>query len=381
MQIEPCMRHQKTLLRFANKQRYRKLTSPCGIDFSSNDYLAFSNSLRIKNALRLAIESGMCVGSGGSRLLRGNHEVFEQLELKAANFFGSDKTLYFMSGYTANLAIFATLPQRGDLVLYDERVHASILDGIKAGRAQSTAIRHNNIEHAENTIREWRKNGGRGRPWLAVESLYSMEGDRSPLSEFFNMVNQHDGVLVIDDAHATGVFGPNGRGLAFMWAGYDNVIVLHTCGKALGVSGALICLNNLFYDYLINFARVFIFSTAPSPLLAAGVSEALQILLEEPQHQDRLAYLCSVANNQFTTLFNKKGSGSQILPLIVGKNHFAVHIAKKMQNAGYDIRAIRPPTVPEDTARLRISITLNVNEVQINHMLTHLFALLKEETL
>jgi 8-amino-7-oxononanoate synthase len=379
-QKKSLLRHQTTLLRFANKHRQRTLSCPHGIDFSSNDYLAFSHSFRIKNAIRSAIDNGMGVGSGGSRLLRGNHDAFEKLEWMAAHFFGSEKALYFISGYTANLAIFATLPQRGDLILFDERVHASMLDGVKASRAQARMVRHNDIENTEKLIQEWRKKGGMGRPWIAVESLYSMEGDRSSLSELFTLANHHDGFLVIDDAHATGVFGPHGRGLASFLEGEENVIVLHTCGKALGVSGALICLNTIFYHYLINHARVFIYSTAPSPLMAAGVSEALNILSEEPQHRSRIEHLYHFANNQFERGSDRKGSGSQILPVFIGDNHFAVRVANRMQASGYDVRAIRPPTVSEKTARLRISITLHVNEEEIERMFTLLFTLLEEET-
>lgn len=371
-------RYQRTLSRFANKSRERKLVSQSGIDFSSNDYLALSNSERIKHAIRTAIDNGVPVGSGGSRLLRGNHDVFEQLEVAAASFFNSDQTLYFNSGYVANLAIFTTLPQPQDLILYDERVHASVLDGIKASRASHMAMRHNDVAQIANTISEWRKKGGLGHPWVAVESLYSMEGDFSPLPDLLAVLNQHDGFLVIDDAHATGVFGANGRGLSATLGKQENIIALHTCGKALGVSGALLCVNSVFYQYLINRARAFIFTTAPSPLLAVGVSESLKIMSDEPEHITRLKKLVTYANEQLNDLTGIEGSGSQILPVIIGKNDQAMRIAHRMQTLGFDIRAIRPPTVSEGTARLRLSITLHVNEEKIHKMLTHLSYLIKE---
>lgn len=372
-------KYQKTLSRLANGHRQRRLTCPNGIDFTSNDYLALANSSRIQNAIITAINAGLAVGAGGSRLLRGNNEVFEILESNAAAFFKSEKALFFGSGYTANLALFSTLPQRGDIIFYDERVHASIRDGITASRAQAIAVPHNNIDSFKSAIQRWRKMGGVGRPWIAVESVYSMDGDRAPLLELFNLINDTDGFLVIDEAHATGIFGLEGRGLSSFIQDHDNVLVLHTCGKALGVSGALICLNTIFYEYLINRARTFIYSTAPSPLIAVGVNEALKILTEEPHHRNNIEKLYSFANKQFHALFGHNGSGSQILPIIIGKNHRSVNLAARLQEHGFDIRAIRPPSVPEGTARLRISITLHVSEKEITHMLTLLLVFMNED--
>jgi 8-amino-7-oxononanoate synthase len=185
--------------------------------------------------------------------------------------------------------------------------------------------------------------------------------------------------LVIDEAHATGVFGVNGRGLTTFIEGQENVIALHTCGKALGVAGALVCLNKTFYDYFINRARMFIYSTAPSPLIAVAVTEALKILVEEPHHRDNLEALYTYANNEMYALSGLMRSGSQILPITIAKNDFAVRLASRMQTEGYDIRAIRPPTVPEGTARLRISITLHVSKKDITRMFTQLFTLIEEE--
>jgi len=201
-----------------------------------------------------------------------------------------------------------------------------------------------------------------------------MDGDRAPLTELYQLAQQYDGFLVIDEAHATGVFGDNGRGLA-CFPNQDNVIVLHTCGKALGVSGALLCLNRVFCDYLINRARAFIYSTAPSPLIAAAVCEALVILKDEPQRRAKLHALYTYAN----TFPGISGSGTQILPVLTGSNQRTMYIANRMQQEGFDIRAIRPPTVPEGTARLRISISLHVTEKDIQTMFQQLLAIMDEE--
>lgn len=370
--------YQKSLSRLASKHRQRALSNSRGIDFSSNDYLAFSHASRIRHAIVTAIENGVAIGAGGSRLLRGNHDVFEALESSAAAFFNSEKSLFFGSGYAANVALFSTLPQRGDAIFYDELVHASIIDGMIGSRAQAIPVQHNKVESFQTAIAQWRKTGGAGRPWIAVESLYSMDGDRAPLTDLSSLVNEHDGFLIIDEAHATGVFGHNGRGLAAFLEHSDNVVTLHTCGKALGASGALVCLNETFYDYLINRARTFIYTTAPSPLIAVGVVEALKMLTEEPHHRNKLEALYHFANKKFYELFGITGSGSQILPVLTGKSDLAVRLATRLQEQGFDIRAIRPPTVAEGTARLRISITLNVTQNDIDRMFTQLFAVIKK---
>lgn len=363
---------EKTLVGLERKGRRRGLLPRDGIDFTSNDYLALANSPRIRSAIATAMAQGVAVGSGGSRLLRGNHLEHEALEADAAVFFGTERALYFSSGYAANAALFSALPQRGDFIVHDALIHASAHEGIAASRAEAVAARHNDAASFEEAIRRWRKAGGAGHPWIAVESLYSMDGDRAPLAELLALADRHDGFLVIDEAHATGVFGSGGRGLAAGMEGRDNVILLHTCGKALGVSGALVGANRLICDYLVNRARGFIYSTAPSPLMAAGVREALKILVDEPQRRADFERLWTFANAQLTSVLGLEGSGSQILPVMVGDNSRAMRIAERMRAEGFDIRAVRPPTVPEGTARLRIAITLNVDRPAIVQMLGRL---------
>ena len=265
--------------------RYRRLIPQDGVDFSSNDYLGLAGSARIKRAIEDAIERGVPVGSGGSRLLRGNHAEHEALEAEAAAFFGTEAALFFSSGFAANGALFASLPQRGDLVVYDELIHASVHDGIRLGRAQSVAAAHNDANAFDDAIRDWRRNGGIGLIWIAAESLYSMDGDRAPIDGLAEIADRHDGFLVIDEAHATGVFGPDGRGLGAHLDGRDNVISLHTCGKALGCEGALLTGPAFMREFLINRGRGFIFSTAPSPLMASAVREALRILAPTAENE------------------------------------------------------------------------------------------------
>jgi 8-amino-7-oxononanoate synthase len=360
--------------------RRRALAPPRGIDFTSNDYLGLAGSPRLKAAFVAALERGVPVGAGGSRLLRGNHPEHEALEAEAAAFFGSERMLYFGSGYAANAALLATLPQRGDIVVHDALVHASAHAGMAAGRAEAVAVRHNDVGAFDNAIRTWRKAGGMGHPWIAVESLYSMDGDNAPLPVLAELADRHEGFLVVDEAHATGVQGREGRGLAADMEGRDNVVVLHTCGKALGTSGALIGASRVLCDFLVNHARPFIYATAPSPLMAAAVREALRILAEEPERREKLHHLIRFAHAALAERLGIVGSASQIVPVIVGDNQRAVRIAGRMQRAGFDIRAIRPPTVPAGTARLRIALTLNVDPPTIAGMLDRLAEVLAQET-
>ncbi|CAN7593475.1 8-amino-7-oxononanoate synthase [Pararhizobium sp. LjRoot255] len=372
-------RYEATLAGLERKERLRTLMGRDGADFSSNDYLGFAGSTRLAMAVTAALQRGVPVGAGGSRLLRGNHPEHEALEAEAAAFFGAGRVLYFSTGYAANAALFSTLPQRGDLIVHDALVHASAHEGMQASRALAVPARHNDVAAFEEAIIRWRRDGGTGHPWIAVESLYSMDGDRAPLAALAALAERHDGFLVIDEAHATGVFGTSGRGLAADLENRKNVIVLHTCGKALGVSGALLGASATLCDYLVNRARGFIYSTAPSPLMAAAVREALRMLVDEPKRRADFDGLRAFANKELAEKLGMEGSGSQILPVIIGDNGRAVRIAARMRVEGFDIRAIRPPTVPEGTARLRIAITLNVDETTITRMFTRLAAIMAEE--
>jgi len=376
----PAFARQEAMLAgLRRKARLRMLLPRQGADFASNDYLGLADAPRLKAAIAAAMERGVPVGAGGSRLLRGNHAEHEALEAEAASFFGTGKALYFGSGYAANVALFSTLPQRGDLVVHDALIHASAHEGIAAGKADALAVRHNDADAFDDAIRNWRRAGGRGRPWIAVESLYSMDGDQAPLAALAKIAGRHDGVLVVDEAHATGILGPGGRGLAAGLAGCANLLTLHTCGKALGLSGALVGLPAALADYLVNRARNFIYSTAPSPLVAAGVREALRMLADEPERRVRLADLTDLAGACLRAWLGRDASGSQILPVGIGDNARALAIAARMREEGFDIRAIRPPTVPEGTARLRISITLNVDEGQIADMFERLAVAMAQE--
>jgi len=349
---------------------YRSLKLAEGVDFSSNDYLGLSNHPKIKEVLIKSLQEGISVGSGGSRLLRGNHKAHIELEEYAADFFKVDKSLFFSSGFLANYAVLTTLADRHDVIIFDELVHASMRDGLNACFAKKIKVKHNNVNDLELAIQK-AQNQKAKNIWVALESVYSMDGDFSDLDKVLELINRYENCyLIYDEAHATGIFGPNGHGLS---EGYDHkkIISIHTCGKAIGVSGALVCGGSEIIDYLINKARPFIFTTAESPLIAIAVKKALEIIDSEPWRRKQLLELVAYTNKAYLEAFKEEPYfQSQIIPIILNENSKAVKVAAYLQSKGFDIRAIRPPTVP--TARLRLSLNVNHTKDDINRVFSEL---------
>lgn len=360
--------HERALEALARRGRLRSLSGASGIDFASNDYLGLAASTELAEAAATALARGVPLGATGSRLLRGNHPEHEALEADAAQFFGAETALFFGGGFVANYAIFSTLPQRGDLIVADELIHASVHDGMRASKAESRLARHNDPQGYEDTIAAWRTSGGTGRPWIAVESLYSMDGDTAPLDALAEIAARHDGILVIDEAHATGVLGPDGRGLGAHLEGRADVVSLHTCGKGLGVMGALVLAPAIMRDFLINRSRPFIYATAPSPLVAAVVRAALRFCRDQPERREKLAGLVAFAGRELAAHANVTPSGSHIQPVIAGADARATALAETLRAEGFDVRAVRPPTVPEGTARLRLALTLNATQDDVTRL-------------
>ena len=367
--------HADVLAKLSAKGRLRALTQTRGIDFTSNDYLGLAESPALRDAAAQALARGVPLGAGGSRLLRGNHPEHEALEEEAASLFGGETALYFPTGFAANAAIAATLPRPGDLIVHDALIHASFRDGLEPARIQAACAPHNDVGAMDDIIKGWRAGGGRGQVWIAVETLYSMDGDRAPLPDLVALATRHDAMLVLDEAHATGVHGDQGRGLGAAYEGAPNIISLHTCGKALGTAGALVCLPRLYRDFLVNRGRAFIYSTAPSPLMAAVVRASLKIIAGAEQERAQLSALV----RQAEAGLRKMGlgvSGSQIQPIIIGEDRRAVALAHALQERGHDIRAIRPPTVPEGTARLRLALTLHARVSDLDALFADMATLL-----
>lgn len=337
-----------------DQNRYRTLNLPGGIDLTSNDYLGMAAHPLLRETAILALQSGLDIGAAGSRLLRGHTKEHHDLEDFAANHFASPRTLYFSSGFQANYALFTTLPSRNDLILYDALIHASARDGIQASNARGIKFEHNDLNALEDLLKRHRNRVE--TTWIAIESLYSMDGDFAPIKEMLELSHKYDSILIVDEAHATGIYKKDGKGLCWphvQQENYDRLITLHTCGKAIGVAGGLVCAQEAIIDFLINKARPFIYSTAPIPLQALLVQKSLEILAS-PDGENRRQKLLEQCR-QAQSLFG--GPGTQIVPIILGSDENALTTARLLQDKGYDIRAIRPPTVPEGTARLRLSLS------------------------
>jgi 8-amino-7-oxononanoate synthase len=373
------MHHFDTALTALKAQdRYRSLRAAGdGVDFTSNDYLCFARHPVLTAAAAQYFADGGAVGAGASRLLRGDMDAHMALEAYAADYFGSDKALFFASGSQANYALLTALPSRHDVIIYDELIHASSRDGIQASAAKRLRAAHNDLASYEAMLQKARLSC-KGQIWIAVESVYSMDGDIAPLDGLYGLAEEYDAALIIDEAHGVGVCGPSGKGVSeelIAAKGYGRIITVHTCGKALGVAGGLVCGAADVIDYMINTARAFIYTTAPMPVQAHLVQAALALLAsaEGQAARVRLAVVSARAQGLLG------GYGTHIVPIILGADAQAMKVARDMQAQGYDVRAIRPPSVPEGTARLRVSLNANLSEQDLTAFADQLTALRQEE--
>ncbi|HSD29288.1 MAG TPA: aminotransferase class I/II-fold pyridoxal phosphate-dependent enzyme, partial [Vicinamibacteria bacterium] len=257
---------------------WRTLKAPSGVDLVSNDYLGLAHHPAVREAMRKALADGQA-GSGGSRLLRGHHGDFDRLEAGLAAFSGAEAALFFGSGYLANVGLIPTLAGEGDVVLSDEANHASLIDGIRLSRARRVIVPHRDLAAVERALSEPRS----GWAFVVTESVFSMDGDLAPLAELQGLCERHRGLLVVDEAHATGLYGERGSGRVEALGLRGRVAAtMHTGGKALGCGGAWVAASKTLRDLLVNRARTFIYSTAPPPALAAGLLAALDVVREEP---------------------------------------------------------------------------------------------------
>ena len=325
------------------------------IDFSSNDYLGLAEH----PALIAAAQEGLRrfgAGSGAARLMSGDLAVHHELEDAVARLKGKEAALTFGSGYMANVGIIPALVGRHDRIFSDRLNHASIHDGCRLSGARLVRFRHNDLNHLEELLQEQR---GTGTSLIVVESIYSMDGDRCPLRELVQLKERFGCLLMVDEAHATGVFGENGGGVIEedgVGSGVD--LAMGTFGKGLGSYGAYVAGNRELIEYLLNRARSFIFSTALPPAVAAASLAAVQLIRQEPNLRHELHGKI----DYFKGLLRSGGYSadlgpSQIIPILVGESRTALNKAGLLQKQGVFATAVRPPTVPEGTARLRFSIT------------------------
>lgn len=331
------------------------------IDFCSNDYLglAYSGELRQRVQEEVSEHPDMrACGSTGSRLLSGNSSYAEHLESEIALFHHAEAGLIFNSGYAANLGVFSSIPGRGDTVICDEWVHASIIDGIRLSGANRYSFRHNDLDSLEEKLR-----AGRGNRIIAVESIYSMDGDIAPLNELVALAEEYNASLIIDEAHATGVIGKNGRGLVPALGLEDRVLArIYTFGKALGTHGAIVAGSGILRNYLINFARSFIYTTALPFHNLAQIKCAYEMLIRYPGLPELLFNKIDLYRGQFPGQTSSMPR-TPIQTLLVPGNSNAKQAAAQLQQQGFDIRPILSPTVPAGSERLRISLhTFNTDE-------------------
>jgi len=348
--------------------QFRTLEITGGIDLSSNDYLGLAHDPRMKRATIEAIANSARVGSTGSRLLSGNAREWEELESDFSEFAGTESALYFGSGYAANIGLLSSLLRAGDFVFSDARNHASLIDGMRLSGATKVIYPHRDAEFLESALRELAEKPG--ARVIVTESVFSMEGDVAPLGQLARLAEKYDAALVIDEAHATGVCGPAGCGVAAELGIERGVLAtVHTCGKALASTGAFVCGGRALKDFLINRARTFIFSTAMPPYMAGQIRAGL--LLARTANRER-AHLREMAEMLRASLLaagiNCGSSSSHIVPVILGSNEAALHAANELQRAGFAAKAIRPPTVPSGTARIRISLTSRVTREQTQRL-------------
>ncbi|MFQ5767937.1 MAG: aminotransferase class I/II-fold pyridoxal phosphate-dependent enzyme [Acidobacteriota bacterium] len=349
----------------ASKELHRRLEPPSGIDFCSNDYLGLSTHPQLRPRLLKALESGP-LAAPSSRLVRGHTAAHAALEKRLAAFKGTEAALLFGTGYQANTGLLSALLSPGDRVLSDALNHASLIDGMRLARAQKVIFPHLDVAAVK---RELQRPWPGGATYLVTESLFSMEGDRAPLDQYAELAQRYGAGLVVDDAHAVGVHGEaRGSGLTETFGVANRVLaIVSTFGKGLGLFGAFAAGPRVVMDTLVNHARSFIFSTAPPPLLLAAVSVCLDLLEEEPERRGKVLTLAERLRQRLAAAdLVCLGNRSAIVPVLLRKNRRALEVARYVREQGFDVRAIRPKTVPAGTARIRMSVHADHTEDQID---------------
>jgi 8-amino-7-oxononanoate synthase len=341
---------------------FRRLRRPEGIDLVSNDYLGFAEHPALVEAMRAAlVDCG--AGSGGSRLLRGHRAAFDRIEERLAAFSGAPASLLFGSGYAANLGLLQAVIGPEDLVLSDERNHASLIDGLRLAQGRRIVHPHLDLDAIEAHLLIPRS----GRAFVVTESVFSMDGDLSPIVELVDLAAAYDALVIVDEAHATGLYGTRGSGRVEELGLRDRVLAtVHTGGKALGSGGAWVAGPAALRDLLINRARSFLFSTAPLPVLVAALEAALDLVAREPQRRSEVHRKAALLRNALGAERVPAGGDSPIVPVMVGDNQAALDLQEGLAAAGFDARAVRPPTVPPGTARLRVTARSPVADADLS---------------
>jgi 8-amino-7-oxononanoate synthase len=344
------------------------------VNFSSNDYLALAGDPRLARAAAAAARRYGC-GAGASPLVSGHLPPLRALERALARWEGTEAALVFSSGFAANLALVGSLAGREDAVFSDERNHASLIDGCRLSRARTHVYRHADLNHLADLLRG--EAGGARRRLIVTDTVFSMDGDPAPLPGLLDLTERFDALLLTDEAHATGVLGPGGRGVSELLPPKarhsERLIKVGTLSKALGAQGGFVCGSRRLVRWLVNHARPYIFSTALAPPAAAAARAALAVVREEPERRGRLLALAERLREGLREVGHDVGEAQcHIVPLIVGNAREAVALSARLEGHGLLVPAIRPPSVPDGTARLRISLTAGHTEADVERLLAAL---------
>jgi 8-amino-7-oxononanoate synthase len=352
------------------------------VNFSSNNYLDLSNDPRVRARVRACLEEFGC-GAGGARLITGGMRLHEDLERHIARFKGAEAALVFSSGYLANLGIVQALSARADgtrvPLFFDRLAHASIVDAVMASRSPWRSFVHNEPEALGSMLRKLpAAGGGVPRALVFTEGVFSMDGDIAPLPALLELCEQHDAVLVVDDAHGLGTVGPGGRG-AVAHQGIDgsrNLVHMGTLSKALGSMGGYVAGTDELRELLVNRARAFVFDTALAPMCTAAADEALTIIEEEPSRVEALQRNARYLRRALE--IHAEDDASSIIPVMVGEADDALRTSRLLRERGFLVVAIRPPTVPQKTSRLRVSVMSSHTESQMDALAAAVRAALME---
>ncbi|MBW8016562.1 MAG: 8-amino-7-oxononanoate synthase [Planctomycetes bacterium] len=337
--------------------------------FCSNDYLDIAADKRVKEAVCQAVGK-YGYGASSSRLICGTHKLHLGVEEAFAGLLACESALLFNSGWTANEAVLKTLPQKGDLVLLDRYDHASIIDAAKSSEAKFHTFRRDDLSRLERFL----SNEAYNRKYIVTESVFSMDGDRADLQKLVELKNAYGAILIVDEAHAVGCFGPNGAGLIEELGLSAQVdIIIAPLGKAFGAGGAIVAAQKNVIDYLINKARPFIYTTAPPPVNCAAIMAALDIIKTEPARRKKLAENAQYLRAELTKAgFDTGPSSTHIVPVIIGDAERTMRVSTELFEMGYFACAIRPPTVANDSSRLRISLQCSHTAEQIDGLVNAL---------
>ena len=338
------------------------------ISMASNNYLGLANHPAVNQAAIEAIEQ-WGVGAGAARLIAGTMTPHHQLERDLAQFKQVEAALTFGTGYTTNLGLIPSLIDRDGLILADRYCHASLIEACRLAKAKLRVFHHNDVEHLEKLLKK------RERTWptlVVTEGVFSMNGDLAPLPDLLALCRQYEATLVIDDAHGTGVMGKNGRGtIEHFGVDPQDVIQMGTLSKAIGTSGGYVAGPASLKDYLINTAKAFIYTTAQPPAIAAAASAAIRIIQHEPARRERLRNNRNALHASLTGMgFQLADSQSPILPIIVKSPETALKMSQALYEAGVYVPAIRPPTVPKHSSRLRLTVSSEHTKEQLENVVT-----------